>query len=817
MLGIRRAVTRPWWLVTITTAVLSIGAPALASGIPGGGMPAVQPAPSSPTSGARWVNHDNDHWGGWSDPANPGSAANPAGCDPIDPAQCMLPYPNDWFTSYDAASKTGRRLDLNPLAMPRNTAGKPIDPSAWNSWSDGFSAGAQILTVVPGMTSNKDLVPSGLPPITDLAMNSRQDLGVILLDADTGKTWPVWVEVDQYKQEAGILPSGAVAPVQQDLMIHPAANLLDGHRYIVGLRHLVTDSGSEAAPAPAFVAYRNGTAAPGDPRAAHMNAVFTNLAEAGWNRSSLYLAWDFTTASTTSVTGRLLTLRDGAFGQLGQSAANSAQGVLSPESKAPAFAVSSVTNFTVQQNARIARQVTGTFTVPCYIAPSCSPPIKCQTITAPTPAGTPFDDCPSPGEFALDPTDLYAKPGQVAGQTYQAGFICNVGRTAFDSRQLMRGVEYGHGLFGSASEVNLSPQEEMADRSGMVYCATDWFGFADSDIPNAVLALSDLSNFPLLADRTAQGELDFLYLQRLLVHPAGFRSSPAFQYPGGTSFLAPGQVFYDGNSQGGIFGGTVCAVSIDVKRCALGVNGMDYSILLPRSTDYVARQPLSPATLLTISPSNPQGDLGYSNLFDLFYPDQAQRLLILDLIQTLWDRTDPNGYATHMTSTAAGGLLPDTPDHTVLMQDGWADHQVADITAEDEARTIGASGIQPALTAARLCGTNDPGGPYCYDASSPMWGIPAITSFPYNGSAMVMFDAGPVGADSYGTNPPPPSDVPNVTGGDPHEAPRRACAAQEQKSDFLSVTGAVTEPPQPNGPFPPPYFSGGWQGTCSLP
>ncbi|HUE60400.1 MAG TPA: hypothetical protein VMO88_12520, partial [Acidimicrobiales bacterium] len=146
MLGIRRATTRPWWLVTITTAVLSIGAPALASGIPGGGMPAVQPAPTSPTSGARWVNHDNDHWGGWSDPANPGSAANPAGCDPIDPAQCMLPYPNDWFTSYDAASKTGRRLDLNPLAMPRNTAGKPIDPSSWNSWSDGFSAGAQILT-----------------------------------------------------------------------------------------------------------------------------------------------------------------------------------------------------------------------------------------------------------------------------------------------------------------------------------------------------------------------------------------------------------------------------------------------------------------------------------------------------------------------------------------------------------------------------------------------------------------------------------------------------------------------------------------------
>src|SRR5207237_278322 len=138
---------------------------------------------------------------------------------------------------------TGRRLNLNVLAMPRNVEGKPIEPQEWNR-SDGFSAGAQILTVVPGMTSNADLAPSGLPPDTNLAMNSSQNLGVILLDATTGKTWPVWVEVDQYTQEDGVAPAGTVSPVQQDLMIHPATNLLDGHRYIVGLRHLVTDDGS---------------------------------------------------------------------------------------------------------------------------------------------------------------------------------------------------------------------------------------------------------------------------------------------------------------------------------------------------------------------------------------------------------------------------------------------------------------------------------------------------------------------------------------------------------------------------------------------
>ena len=115
------------------------------------------------------------------------------------------------------------------------------------------------------MTKNADLVPSGLPPVTDLAMNepaNNPDSGVILLDADTGRSVPVWVEVDQYTQEAGVLPAGTVGQVQQDLMVHPAQNLLDGHRYVVGLRHLVRDDGTLATPSPAFTAYRDGTASP---------------------------------------------------------------------------------------------------------------------------------------------------------------------------------------------------------------------------------------------------------------------------------------------------------------------------------------------------------------------------------------------------------------------------------------------------------------------------------------------------------------------------------------------------------------------------
>src|SRR6202035_2026434 len=414
------------------------------------------------------------------------------------------------------------------------------------------------------------------------------------------------------------------------------------------------------------------------------------------------LAWDFTTASSQNVTGRLLAIRDDAFEQLGETKAQIYSG--QDVGQAPSFSVSSVTNFTPAQNSNIARQITGTFTVPCYIAPTCSPPEKCDQITS----QSPLDDCPSPGEFLYtNPANPDADPSQVPGQTYQAGFICNVGRTRFENQQTLRPAEYGHGLFGSDSEVNSSPQTEMANREGMMYCATNWFGFANADVPNAVLALSDLSLFPILVDRTEQGELNFLYLARLEISPRGFATNAAFQYSDGRSFINLNDgVNYDGNSQGGIYGGTVCAISIDVRRCALGVPGMDYPILLPRSSDYVAHNTVPQviqeelqrlaANPSSYDPTNAYNDIGYSNLLDSFYPDQGQRQLIIDLLSTLWDRADPDGYAGHMTSTAVGGLLPDCtaegvvpaanekgrcptagPDHHVLMQVAWGDHQVA--------------------------------------------------------------------------------------------------------------------------------------------
>src|SRR6266581_779179 len=133
-------------------------------------------------------------------PLGPQQVGGPAGiladaasqdrCDPVDPAACLLPFPNDHFTRPDGTAKTGRRLDLDPLSMPRNVEGKPIDPNEWNR-NDGFSPGQPAVTMVPGL----DPAHTALPPITDPSASKRSGSAVVAVDANTGERHLVWAEL----------------------------------------------------------------------------------------------------------------------------------------------------------------------------------------------------------------------------------------------------------------------------------------------------------------------------------------------------------------------------------------------------------------------------------------------------------------------------------------------------------------------------------------------------------------------------------------------------------------------------------------------
>jgi hypothetical protein len=244
--------------------------------------------------------------------------------------------------------------------------------------------------------------------------------------------------------------------------------------------------------------------------------------------------------------------------------------------------------------------------------------------------------------------------------------------------------------------------------------------------------------------------VNFMYLGRLRIHPLGFGNDPAFQFTkNGTprSVLDTDRLFYDGNSQGGIMGGSLTALAPDFNRAVLGVPGMNYSTLLRRSVDF-----------------DEYAQVLYAN-----YPNELERPLILSLIQNLWDRGEANGYAHHITDNP----LPGTPAHTVLLHEAFGDHQVANVTTEVEARTIGAFLHQPALDPGRHSDVN------------PYYGIPEIPFYPFNGSALVVWDSG--------SPTPPANNTPPRPGADPHSHPRSTAIARQQKSDFLQDGGGVTD------------------------
>jgi hypothetical protein len=646
----------------------------------------------------------------------PGSSCGPGAtcqidctcpCDFLDTGDCLFPFPSDYLTIADPTTDTGRRVHFHNAGMPVNipaNGGVPIESSDYNR-NDGFSPGASIITRVP----NVDLAVTGAPPITDIENSQNASAPIVVVNASTLAHHSIWAEID----------SNATSESGRTVIIRPAMNFAEGTRYIVALRNMKDSSNTTLTPNADFLAYRDNTPT-GDPvkeaRRPHMEDLFTTLASAGVPRNDLYLAWDFTVASRRNISERVLFMRDDAFDRLG--------------SAAPAFVVTGVQN---DVNTKIYRIVDGTFDVERYV----------QYLN------DPMDLQQPPARFALGPDGLPLH--QATPQ--RAPFECIIPRAALadavSTAVPARASIYGHGLLGSHTEVTSGNVQDMANEHNFVFCATKWIGMSEDDVNNAIGILRNISNFPTLTDRLQQSMVDQLFLARLMIHEDGFASDPAFQDALGNSVIDRSVVFYDGNSQGGIFGGTVMAIAQDITRGVLGVPGMNYSLLLTRSTDWAL----------------------YSLVLYPAYPNERHHPLILALIQMLWDRSDPNGYAHHMTTDP----LPNTPQHKVLLHLAFGDHQVANVATEIEARTIGASVHQPALAPGRHTDVN------------PYSGIPAVPSDPFDGSALVVWDSGAL-------PPPTINKAPlNTPGTDPHSDPRKSPVARTQKSEFLKSGGAVVD------------------------
>jgi hypothetical protein len=653
-----------------------------------------------------------------------GASGGAANCEPYGDGPCLLPFPNNLYTKRDKHSKTGRAIDLPQAAMPINQAGSRIDVSPYDR-SDGFSPGSTIIARVPGLDTPEALEETNPAPLTDMSQAFRTRTPIVVVDETTKRRQLIWVELD----------SNADGPENTTLLIHPGKNLKYGHTYAVAMRNLKDASGEVLRPPKWFERFRDGKRLPKDQRSdeKRYERIFNVLRKAGIARDDLYMAWDFTVASRKSLTQNLLHIRNASFRILGDR--DLADGQVAGH--APSFHVDSVVT---NPSPGIARYITGTFNVPCWLNQP---------------------GCPPGSTFTYESGARYAHPVRAPGNRATAPFYCIVPTAAAPAHQA-RGSLYGHGLLGSGAQVTSDAVEALAREHNFVICATDWWGMSEGDIPYDVSALSDLNRFPSAVDRLQQGVLNTLFLSRLMRTDDGFASDPAFQR-NGHSLLNTNHGYYYGNSQGGIMGGITTAVAPDFKRAVLGVSGMDFGgLLLQRSTDFAEFEPFL------------YGGAGGGG-----YPDTSIHPLILDLMQQLWDRGEPDAYAPHMTSDP----FADTPVHKVLMQTAYGDFQVSQYSAAVEARTIGAKVHEPALDIP----------PRGRDRRL-FYRIPAIPSYPYNGSAWVIWDSG-----AGHTQPPPTTNTPPTESEalplnlDPHGDPRATPETRTQISDFLKPGGKVVD------------------------
>ena len=668
-------------------------------------------------------------------------------CDPIDPAHCLLPFPNDFFTVADAGTDTGRRVNLNRATMPRNTAGKPIDTTELNR-NDGFSPGSAILTRVPGIDLHQTWGTAALANnerdhIADIARYTAPDAPIVVLNTVTGERHPFWSELDTHP---------ATTDDKRLLLIRPARNLDEATRYVVALRAPKRADGSVIAAGAAFAAYRDGTDLdlPLLSRRPSMERIFSDLAAAGVARDDLYLAWDFTVASERSLTERALAVRDKGFALLGDT--DLGDGVIAGTS--PAFTIGTVTEFTPAESRGTARRVEGTIEVPNFLTPQHEP----QLVEVPDPADQAVWVRAPGSRLNYGPDGLPTR--SLVQPTLAIPFTCNLPHTAFNGTPAHPYL-YGHGLLGDRSEANGGSTEDLRLR-GFAPCAVNWMGMSEDDLVNVATILADISNFPSMPDRVQQGYLNFLYLGRAMAHPDGLGAHTAFRN-GAAPLLAANELFYDGNSQGAIMGGALTALAPDFTRAVLGVPGMNYSTLLNRSSDWEGQ-------FLPDDPANPEIP-AYGEIMYAFYPDKLEQQLIFDFMQMMWDRAETNGYAHHMTADPLAG----TPAHQVMLQVAFADHQVANVSAEVEARTMGAQMKAPALA---------PGQHWSVD---PLFGFePAAYNTP-GGSYLVYWYS-----PENGNLTPPNGNLPPRDGRDPHEDPRRDNAGSDQKRHFL-LTGELID------------------------
>ena len=253
-------------------------------------------------------------------------------------------------------------------------------------------------------------------------------------------------------------------------------------------------------------------------------------------------------------------------------------------------------------------------------------------------------------------------------------------------------VVLGHGFLGNG-EGMVSAFRGWANQSGVATIGTDFKGWSsDGDFDAVTFGLMNVNYLQHQSERLQQSVINHLAMIKTI---KGICSDLPEFYHNGINLVDTSNVDYMGVSLGGIRGPSMLSLIPEMDRGVLWVAGSSFSFIAERSTQYTQFEVLFSSSLA--------------------YESTMDRSILIALMQSMWDTTEPETYLPFIDGGLDGELHP----YEVLYVVSINDAQVTTLSADRASRT---SGI-PVLA-------NSTHYPYGLE----------IVNAPASGSAIVYFD-----------------------------------------------------------------------------
>ena len=448
------------------------------------------------------------------------------GCDNTNPIHCMLPFPSDAFLVDDDSTNTGKRISYSSNTIPSSGTVSQINLPIINQ-IDGASPNTQIMTA---FVTDPDV--SKMAGQYNIEKSLEDGHPSMIINQDTGELIPHWTEIDIRSDE------------NEPSIIHlRTIKALDHNTSYVILFTDLKDSNDTYIEAPVgFAALRDNviTNSPDiEDRRSDFEELFTWIDEnTDRSISSLQTAWVFNTASTESLIGPLLSMRNDALDRIGENG----------------IGCTLETNEEVldEDGNRSHWMLTGTYTAPQYTESFFPPTLIRRTSDT-------------------DRTPVFVENREIP-------FWLVIPNTAISNPADL--TIWGHGFLGTGDTSGL---HGWANQNNAAMLGTSFYGWSSDDTISIEYAVLDMEKFQHQAERLEQSMINQVVMIKSFM---GVCADLPELYYNGSSLIDNSNPVYTGYSNGAIRGPSIIGLSPDLNRGVLWAGGSSFSHIIERCTQY---------------------------------------------------------------------------------------------------------------------------------------------------------------------------------------------------------------------------------------